>query len=198
MYGGAQPWHPAMSFPGPTYFAELEREERQLHIQDKRNAEGFMKRRFAGPLREKGVKFVLDITRGNMDNWSIGEVVCNTAENLGASAVVMAPHGKGRVKVRYAKCAKTPKATDDDNFFLFPKKPVYGYMLTAAMALRGGVVRGERVQSLPAPQQDAAHRGASRLRNDRDDQENQREVNEVTRERVNPWVRWETTTCEKI
>jgi len=49
-------------------------------------------------LRERGVTFVMDVTRGDMSNWSIGEVVCNTAEQLGAAAVVMAPHGKGRLK----------------------------------------------------------------------------------------------------
>lgn len=53
-----------------------------------------MKRRFGAVLRERGVKFVLDITRGSLDTWSVGEVICNTAEHLGASAVVMAPHGR--------------------------------------------------------------------------------------------------------
>jgi hypothetical protein len=38
------------------------------------------------------------VTRGDTNNWSVGEIVCNHAKMLKATAVVMAPHGKGRMK----------------------------------------------------------------------------------------------------
>lgn len=87
-----------MATPGPVYFEQLERDERQARLADRRNAEAFVKRRFAPLLRRADVRHVLDVSLGNIDNHSIGEIICDVAEKIGASAVVMAPHGKGRVR----------------------------------------------------------------------------------------------------
>jgi hypothetical protein len=87
-----------MATPGPVYFEQLERDERQARLADRKNAEAFVKRRFAPLLRRADVRHVLDVSLGNIDNHSIGEIICDVAEKIGASAVVMAPHGKGRVR----------------------------------------------------------------------------------------------------
>ena len=34
----------------------------------------------------------------NLDTWSVGEVICDHAERVGATAIVMAPHGRGRLR----------------------------------------------------------------------------------------------------
>ena len=87
-----------MAVPGPAYFEQLERDERVRQAEDRRNAEAFVGRRFAPQLRRRGVRFVVEVARGNLDTRSIGEVVCERAEELGATAIVMAPHERGRVR----------------------------------------------------------------------------------------------------
>ena len=87
-----------MAVPGPAYFEQLERDERVRQAEDRRNAQAFVRRRFAPQLRRRDVRFVVEVARGNLDTWSVGEVVCERAEELGAAAIVMAPHGRGRVK----------------------------------------------------------------------------------------------------
>lgn len=87
-----------MAVPGPAYFEQLERDERVRQAEDRRNAQAFVRRRFAPQLRRRDVRFVVEVARGNLDTWSVGEVVCERAEELCAAAIVMAPHGRGRVK----------------------------------------------------------------------------------------------------
>ena len=99
-----RPWPPpAMSAPGPAFFEQIERDERERRRADARNADAFCRRRFA-PLffgsRINGPKtrFVVETRRSNLDTWSVGEVICDHAERVGATAIVMAPHGRGRLR----------------------------------------------------------------------------------------------------
>ena len=92
-----------MSAPGPAFFEQIERDERERRRADARNADAFCRRRFA-PLffgsRINGPKtrFVVETRRSNLDTWSVGEVICDHAERMGATAIVMAPHGRGRLR----------------------------------------------------------------------------------------------------
>ena len=87
-----------MATPGPTFWQQIEADERTRHAEDRRAAEAFIAKRFVPLLTKRKVKHVVDVTRGDTNNWSVGEIVCNHAKMLRASCVVMAPHGKGRVK----------------------------------------------------------------------------------------------------
>ena len=87
-----------MATPGPTFWQQIEADERRRHATDRANARAFIAKRFEPILKKAGVKFVIDVTRGDTNNWSVGEIVCNHAKMLKATAVVMAPHGKGRMK----------------------------------------------------------------------------------------------------
>lgn len=87
-----------MATPGPTFWQQIEANERARHAEDRRRAEAFIAKRFVPLLERINVKHVVDVTRGDTNNWSVGEIVCNHAKMLRASCVVMAPHGKGRVK----------------------------------------------------------------------------------------------------
>ena len=88
-----------MSPPGPEFYRAMERGERERRRADKRNAEAFCKRRFLPMLKKHGVgKFVLDIRRGDLSTCSVVELICDHAERVKATAIVMAPHGKGRVR----------------------------------------------------------------------------------------------------
>ena len=87
-----------MATPGPTFWQQIEADERRRHATDRANARAFIAKRFEPILQKAGVKFVIDVTRGDTNNWSVGEIVCNHAKMLKATAVVMAPHGKGRMK----------------------------------------------------------------------------------------------------
>ena len=87
-----------MATPGPTFWQQIEANERARHAEDRRRAEAFIAKRFVPLLERIKVKHVVDVTRGDTNNWSVGEIVCNHAKMLHASCVVMAPHGKGRVK----------------------------------------------------------------------------------------------------
>lgn len=87
-----------MATPGPTFWQQIEANERARHAEDRRAAEAFIAKRFVPLLARIHVKHVVDVTRGDTNNWSVGEIVCNHAKMLRASCVVMAPHGKGRVK----------------------------------------------------------------------------------------------------
>ena len=100
-----RPWPPpAMATPGPAFFEQIEIDERNRRVADARNAEAFCKRRFLPIFNCKRfktdavVRFVLDVRRSNLDTWSVGEVICDHAERLGATAIVMAPHGRGRLR----------------------------------------------------------------------------------------------------
>ena len=104
-----RPWPPpAMATPGPAFFEQIERDERQRRRADARNAEAFCKRRFFPIFNERKrddrvggesrIRFVVDVRRSNLDTWSVGEVICDHAERLGATAIVMAPHGRGRLR----------------------------------------------------------------------------------------------------
>ena len=100
-----RPWPPpAMSAPGPAFFEQIERDERERRRADARNADAFCRRRFA-PLFSKDEnagfqtpRFVVETRRSNLDTWSVGEVICDHAERVGATAIVMAPHGRGRLR----------------------------------------------------------------------------------------------------
>jgi nucleotide-binding universal stress UspA family protein len=100
-----RPWPPpAMATPGMAFFEQIEIDERNRRRADARNAEAFCKRRFL-PIFNRTrfktdavVRFVLDVRRSNLDTWSVGEVICDHAERLGATAIVMAPHGRGRLR----------------------------------------------------------------------------------------------------
>ena len=87
-----------MATPGPTFWQQIEADERRRHATDRANARAFIAKRFEPILQKAGVKFVIDVTRGDTNNWSVGEIVCNHAKMLKATTVVMAPHGKGRMK----------------------------------------------------------------------------------------------------
>ena len=87
-----------MATPGPTFWQQIEANERARHAEDRRRAEAFIAKRFVPLLERINVKHVVDVTRGDTNNWSVGEIVCNHAKMLRASCVVMAPHGKGRVR----------------------------------------------------------------------------------------------------
>lgn len=87
-----------MAVPGPTFWQQIEADERARHAEDRRAAEAFIEKRFVPLLSKRRVKHVVDVTRGDTNNWSVGEIVCNHAKMLRASCVVMASHGKGRVK----------------------------------------------------------------------------------------------------
>ena len=87
-----------MATPGPTFWQQIEANERARHAEDRRRAEAFIAKRFVPLLERINVKHVVDVTRGDTNNWSVGEIVCNHAKMLKATAVVMAPHGKGRMK----------------------------------------------------------------------------------------------------
>ena len=87
-----------MATPGPTFWQQIEADERRRHATDRANARAFIAKRFEPILQKAGVKFVIDVTRGDTNNWSVGEIVCNHAKMLKPVAVVMAPHGKGRMK----------------------------------------------------------------------------------------------------
>ena len=100
-----RPWPPpAMATPGMAFFEQIEIDERNRRRADARNAEAFCKRRFLPILNctrfktDAVVRFVLDVRRSNLDTWSVGEVICDHAERLGATAIVMAPHGRGRLR----------------------------------------------------------------------------------------------------
>ena len=80
---------------------------RQKNVRAKHNTDSFMNRRFGDLLRAKGIPFVIEITSGSLNTASIGEVICHTTEKLGASAVVMSPHGKGRLTVRLCRGHQT-------------------------------------------------------------------------------------------
>ena len=95
---GSQPYHASMAVPGPTFWQQIEADERARHAEDRRAAEAFIENRFVPLLSKRRVKYVVDVTRGDTNNWSVGEIVCNHAKMLRASCVVMASHGKGRVK----------------------------------------------------------------------------------------------------
>ena len=98
-----RPWPPpAMSAPGPAFFEQIERDERERRRADARNADAFCRRRFA-PLFSRDenrptTRFVVETRRSNLDTWSVGEVICDHAERVGATAIVMAPHGRGRLR----------------------------------------------------------------------------------------------------
>ena len=62
-------------------------------------------------MRAADVKFVADVTRGDLDSWSVGEVICNHARELRAAAIVMAPHGKGRMKEFFVGRCAAPGST---------------------------------------------------------------------------------------
>ena len=44
-------------------------DERARHFADKHNAHAFIKRRFGEFLRERGIKYVIEVTRDAMNNW---------------------------------------------------------------------------------------------------------------------------------
>ena len=107
-----------MSAPGPAFFEQIERDERERRRADARNAHAFCARRFVPLFRVDAEKegafsetedasvangrlrarFVVDVRRSNLDNWSVGEVICDHAERMGATAIVMAPHSRGRLR----------------------------------------------------------------------------------------------------
>ena len=107
-----------MSAPGPAFFEQIERDERERRRADARNAHAFCARRFVPLFREDAEKegafsetedasvangrlrarFVVETRRSNLDTWSVGEVICDHAERMGATAIVMAPHGRGRLR----------------------------------------------------------------------------------------------------
>ena len=113
-----------MSAPGPAFFEQIERDERERRRADARNAHAFCERRFVPLFRDAEIsrtsagedddaaktrdspraryvyraRFVVDVRRSNLDNWSVGEVICDHAERIGATAIVMAPHGRGRLR----------------------------------------------------------------------------------------------------
>ncbi len=87
-----------MSAPGPAFFEQIERDERERRRADARNADAFCRRRFAPLFFGSNRQFVVETRRSNLDNWSVGEVICDHAERVGATAIVMAPHGRGRLR----------------------------------------------------------------------------------------------------
>ena len=46
----------------------------------------------------QGVPSIVHLSRGNLDTNSIGEIVVMVAIELSATAIVMAPHGKGAAR----------------------------------------------------------------------------------------------------
>ena len=94
-----RPWPPpAMSARGPAFFEQIERDERERRRADARNADAFCRRRFAPLFFGSNRQFVVETRRSNLDTWSVGEVICDHAERVGATAIVMAPHGRGRLR----------------------------------------------------------------------------------------------------
>ena len=77
-----------MATPGPTFWQQIEANERARHAEDRRRAEAFIAKRFVPLLERINVKHVVDVTRGDTNNWSVGEIVCNHAKMLRASCVV--------------------------------------------------------------------------------------------------------------
>mmetsp|Transcript_23579 Transcript_23579/g.80372 ORF Transcript_23579/g.80372 Transcript_23579/m.80372 type:complete len:90 (-) Transcript_23579:268-537(-) len=55
-------------------------------------------RRFEPMLQSRGIKYKVSVLSFATDNESIGQLVCANAMDLDAAAVVMASHGKGRIK----------------------------------------------------------------------------------------------------
>ncbi|GFH06284.1 methyltransf_11 domain-containing protein [Haematococcus lacustris] len=72
-------------------------EEEKKRVED--HAREFLISKFAKHLDEKKVQYQAEIVRFATDNDSIGSVVCKRAEQLNASAIVLAKHNKGAVKV---------------------------------------------------------------------------------------------------
>lgn len=54
--------------------------------------------RFGAIIQEAGVEFRLDIVLFTTDAASVGEVLVSLANQLDAAVIVMASHGKGRLK----------------------------------------------------------------------------------------------------
>ncbi|GFH14123.1 methyltransferase, partial [Haematococcus lacustris] len=71
-------------------------EEEKKRVED--HAREFLISKFAKHLDEKKVQYQAEIVRFATDNDSIGSVVCKRAEQLNASAIVLAKHNKGAVK----------------------------------------------------------------------------------------------------
>lgn len=49
-------------------------------------------------LKAAGVRFTAEVVAYETDNSSIGEIICERASDTNAAAVIMASHGKGRVR----------------------------------------------------------------------------------------------------
>lgn len=62
------------------------------------DAEKYMAKKIYPMLKASGVQFTAEVVAYETDNSSIGEIICERATDTDAAAVIMASHGKGRVR----------------------------------------------------------------------------------------------------
>ena len=92
-----------MATPGPAFFEQIERDERQ-RCRASAKCGGFLQTPPRPIFNERkrddppaAIAYSIRRRRATLepDTWSVGEVICDHAERLGATAIVMAPHGRG-------------------------------------------------------------------------------------------------------
>lgn len=76
----------------------IDGDDAQAQAKAEDHAREFISARYSNQLLEKKVPFQVEIVRFAQDSDSIGAIVCKRAEQLGASAVIMAKHNKGRLQ----------------------------------------------------------------------------------------------------
>lgn len=77
---------------------EVVEDDKETQERVEANARKFLNETFVPVLQEKNIPYQLEIVKFSTDNDSIGSIVCKRADQINASAIVMAKHTKGAIK----------------------------------------------------------------------------------------------------
>jgi nucleotide-binding universal stress UspA family protein len=62
------------------------------------DAEAYLRRKIYPVIEAAGLRYTAEVVAYETDNTSVGEIVCERAAEMDAAAVIMASHGKSRIR----------------------------------------------------------------------------------------------------